>query len=220
MIRVKICGIRSLPEAMWAVKAGADALGFVFATGSKRYVEPQAVWDMTARIPPFVARVGVFVNTPPAEVEEIARTAGLTGIQLHGDEDPHDYRWISLPLIKAMRVPAADIRTDLGRFREWSGLIQAILLDSVHAGQFGGTGRTLPWDSQAVQAWCMEVKEAGIPLILAGGLTADNVSEGITTLEPDAVDVSSGVEKEGRKNKELIREFVRTVKEIGNKEIF
>ncbi len=218
MIHVKICGIRSLEEALWASEAGADALGFILVPSSRRYVEPQLVREITAGLPPYIARIGVFADTPPAEVNKLAKLCGLTGIQLHGDEDPKNYPENTLPLIKAIRVPVSKINVKIKEqsvfsgIGDWRGLVQGLLVDSVVAGQFGGTGCPLSWDELANQNLFREIKAAGIPLILAGGLTLQNVCEGIRKVKPYAIDVSSGVEREGKKDAKLIREFIAKVK--------
>ncbi|GAB6174022.1 phosphoribosylanthranilate isomerase [Paradesulfitobacterium aromaticivorans] len=244
MVRVKICGIRSFEEALMAVNAGADALGFVFAPHSKRYVDPVSVREITTRISPFVARVGVFVDSTPNEVERIAKISGLTAVQLHGDENPEDFRHLSLPLIKAVKVKVTrgefapegndsmgkgtdenviqagkqeltvEIGQDFGmQLRRWQGLIQGILVDSVVLGQFGGTGHPVAWNNSEVQNLFASIKALGIPLILAGGLSPENVKEGILAVHSEAVDVSSGVELAGRKDARLIREFIKQAQE-------
>lgn len=220
MVHVKICGIRSLEAALWAAEAGADALGFIMAKSSKRYVEPMLVREITKQLPPYIARIGVFVNTPPTELKDLVEFCGFTGFQLHGDEAPEDYCQISAPLIKAIRVPVntagstTDSQSGYSDIGKWSGLVQGLLVDSVVAGQFGGTGHLLPWDDMLSQNLFREIKAAGIPLILAGGLTLDNVSEGIRKVKPYAVDVSSGVERDGIKDADLIREFIKRAKAV------
>jgi phosphoribosylanthranilate isomerase len=207
-----------LEAALWAAEAGADALGFIMAKSSKRYVEPQLVREITKHLPPYIARIGVFVDTPPAELKDLLDFCGFTGFQLHGDEEPEDYCNITAPLIKAIRVPVngTDLTTNrqLGyaKIGKWSGLIQGLLVDSVVAGQFGGTGHSLPWDGMFSQNLFREIKAMGIPLILAGGLSLNNVCEGIRKVKPYAVDVSSGVERNGKKDAVLIREFIKKAK--------
>lgn len=240
MTAVKVCGIRSLAEAQWAVTAGAAALGFIFAPGSKRYMVPEQVRAITACLPPFVARIGVFVDQPPDEVARVAKVAGLTGLQLHGNEDPAAYAGIGLPIIKALRVDAKTSAVQAAAaednnahgsihnplvdrqsnhkplttnivIRRWQGTVQGILIDSVHQGQFGGTGRAISWESKKVQALATDIRKAGFTLVLAGGLTAQNVAAGMAALLPAAVDVNSGVEKDGRKDRNLIEDFFRAV---------
>lgn len=230
MVRVKICGIRSLDEALTAVNAGADALGFVFAHKSKRYIDPASVWEITKKLPPFVARVGVFVDFSPAEVERITRVSGLTVIQLHGDENPADYSHLGLPLIKAIKVDLAEKKSafknndrmneDFGDVEEdlitelqgWQGQVQGILVDSAVMGQFGGTGQPLPWSNPEIQSLFMNIKASGISLILAGGLNPENVKDAIETVRPEIVDVSSGVETAGKKDARLVNKFITECK--------
>lgn len=247
MIRVKICGIRSLEEALIAVNAGADALGFVFAPQSKRYIDPVSVREITNKISPFVARAGVFVDSTPDEVENIARISGLTVIQLHGEENPAHYRDLGLPLIKAIKVSLAqgedpfkgnggmgegpdktvipadkqEVGIEIGqdfdaKLRAWQGLVQGILIDSAVLGQFGGTGQAVPWSHPEVRNLFSDIKAAGIPLILAGGLYPHNVKEAIEVVRPEAVDVSSGVEADGGKDKNLIQEFMKQVQKAAD----
>jgi len=215
---VKICGITSRIGAEWAVNTGADALGFVFVPASRRYVRPSGVREICRRLPPFVARVGVFKDNSPEEVAEIAEVAGLTAIQLHGDEDPADYASIGLPIIKSVSLPVDDrgLLIDSEEPAPESCLlrgdrltaVQAVLLDSYYGGQAGGTGRPLPWKHPRVQKLRAICREKGIPFILAGGLTPENVQAGIQALEPYAVDVSSGVEEGGQKAEALIKSFI------------
>lgn len=227
-----------------AANAGADALGFVFARKSKRYVDPSSVRGITTGIPPFVARIGVFVDSPPNEVERIAKISGLTAVQLHGDENPEDFRSFSLPLIKAVKVKVSQgelslednggagktvnekvtktgklignkeiVDTSYEQLKRWQGLIQGILVDSVVLGQFGGTGHPVPWNNSEVQNLFARIKALEIPLILAGGLSLENVRNAIHAVHPEAVDVSSGVELAGRKDAGLIQEFIKQAKE-------
>jgi len=212
MVKVKICGISSLEEAEWAVEAGADALGFVFAPSSKRYVEPKRVREITAQLPPFIARVGVFVDSSPAEVREIITSCGLTVIQLHGDENPEDYRELALPLLKAVRFELDGEEVAGGYLGNWIKSVQGIVLDAAYGGNFGGTGRALPWHDQELQGLCQEIARNKTPLILAGGLNPNNIQTAVAKVRPYAVDVSSGVESAGRKQRELIRAFVTQAK--------
>lgn len=216
MTRVKICGIRSLQEAAWAVEAGADALGFVFHAASKRYIDKSLARRIAKGIPAFVARVGVFVDKPREEIEETVRACCLSAVQLHGEEKAATFQDSCVPIIKALKAPEGDQEPGSlagARFRqeirEWQGIAQAILIDSVQAGEFGGTGRTWLWEGAQSRQWLAEVEQAGLPLILAGGLTPENVRRGIELTRPYAVDVSSGVERQGAKDRDLIRDFVR-----------
>lgn len=202
-VRVKICGITSLEDATVAVEAGADALGFMFYPPSPRAVTVDKVRRIVEALPPFVAKVGVFVNAEEAQVRLTIREAGLDTVQLHGKETPEFCRGLSpVPVIKAFRMegPASLGCLDAYRGHAW-------LLDSYVAGVFGGTGQTFNWDLA-----CEAVRRGG-RVILAGGLTADNVARAVAAVSPYGVDVSSGVESEpGRKDPEKVRRFVAAAK--------
>jgi phosphoribosylanthranilate isomerase len=203
MTRVKVCGITKLEDALAALEAGADMLGFNFYARSPRYVAPAAAREIIERLPEGAACVGVFVNeATPSDVERIAREAGLDAVQLHGDETPAYCQSLrGLTTIKALRVggdyeveTAADFDTD------------AVLLDAYVPGERGGTGHTFDWSIAA------RTRERVPQLFLAGGLTPDNVAAAVAAVRPYAVDVCSGVETSpGRKSPELIRRFVKAV---------
>ena len=197
-VQVKICGIRSLEEAETAVEAGADALGFNFWASSPRYVSPEAARDIITRLPPFVANIGVFVNEARETIEAIAADLGLAAVQLHGDESPEFCSGLrELKTIKAVRVSEGFDPRSIKRYP-----VNIILLDTGRAGSYGGTGKTFDW-SLAVE--CAQLTR----IILAGGLTADNVAEAITTVRPTAIDVCSGVEAEpGCKDLVKLRDFM------------
>lgn len=195
-VRVKICGITNLEDALAAVDAGAAALGFNFYTGSHRYVEPDAAAAIVARLPSSVCAVGVFVDERRERVAEIARQVRLTAIQLHGDEAPDYCRAWASKVIKAIRVrdrhAAAQARTYAVDF---------ILADAYVERQHGGTGRRV--DPELLREFDRR------RLILAGGLAADNVAEAVRLVRPFAVDVASGVERApGKKEWELMRRFI------------
>jgi len=197
-VRIKICGIRSFEEAEAAVEAGADALGFNFWQPSPRYISPEAAQGIIAAVPPFVASVGVFVNETRQTIEAIAADLGLDAVQLHGDESPDFCASITtVKTIKALRDGEGVQPRSVTRYR-----VNMILLDARLAGSYGGTGMTF--------AWSTAVECAGLaPIILAGGLTADNVAEAIATVRPAAIDVCSGVEAEpGRKDLNQLRSFM------------
>ncbi|HLW61196.1 MAG TPA: phosphoribosylanthranilate isomerase [bacterium] len=199
MVRVKICGIRGLEEALAAVDAGADAIGLNFWRPGRRYVPPEIARAIARALPPFVARVGVFVDEEPETIRAIAALCGLDALQLHGSESPEFCRQFDRPVIKGVKVRSAQSVDGLARFGA-----AALLLDAHVPGEMGGTGRTFDW-SLAVRA-----KEAG-PVILSGGLTPENVEEAIRAAVPYAVDVASGVETDGRKDPVKIRAFVTRV---------
>ncbi len=202
MTRVKICGITNLEDARLAVKYGADALGFVFYEGSPRHVFPETVREIISHLPPFVTTVGVFVNAPPQEIREVMDLAGLDVVQLHGDE-PQEECSLFPRVIKAFRVREL---SDIERLKGYS--VSAYLLDAYDPEVPGGTGQTFNWDI------AVEAKKYG-PIILAGGLTPENVADAVSRVRPYAVDVSSGVEaQKGKKDHEKMRLFIERVKKI------
>ncbi len=202
-VRVKICGITSQADAQAAVQAGADALGFMFYEKSPRFLTAAAAAEIIATLPPFVARVGVFVDPTEERVGHTAMACNLSTIQLHGEESPEFCARLALPVIKAFRILDAASLKPLAAYRTagW-------LLDSYVAGQPGGTGRHFNWDL------ALQAKQSGRPIILAGGLTPENVAEAVRRVQPFAVDVSSGVESApGRKDAALTRAFVVAVRD-------
>ena len=194
-MRVKICGITSERDAHAAVEASADALGFVFYPKSSRAVTALQAMAIARSLPPFVARVGVFVNLPPAEIQSIRSQVGLTAIQLHGDEPPVAAHALPGPVIKAFR--GAVVCQQVFEYQT-----AGYLLDGDAGDRFGGSG--MPADEAAASAL------AGDPrFILSGGLNPDNVAERIRRFRPAAVDVSTGVElAPGRKCPEKMQAFV------------
>ena len=202
-VRVKICGITRLEDALLAAELGADALGFNLWPGSKRHIDVGVAREIVDRLPPFVTAVGVFVNQPPSEVLTLAAEAGLAAVQLHGDEPWEDVNGYPLPAVKAVRLSGRESLLNLHRYR-----VRAYLLDAPGAG-FGGSGTTCDWQLAAEVA-------ARSNVILAGGLTPDNVAEAIRAVRPWAVDVASGVESSpGVKDPEKLRRFVeRAQKEL------
>jgi phosphoribosylanthranilate isomerase len=204
MIRVKICGNVTLKDTMAAVEAGADAVGFVFHARSPRVVSPKAVAAIVSHLPPFVTAVGVFVNEKPDVVRQIMSDCGLAYAQLHGEESPQYCAELQFPVLKGIRVRSREDLAMLALYR-----VKAILLDAYVEGVVGGTGTTFDW------ALAVEAKAWG-PIILAGGLTPDNVVEAISRVQPYGVDVSSGVEAApGVKDHAKVRAFVENVKCVG-----
>ncbi|MDX2494271.1 MAG: phosphoribosylanthranilate isomerase [Desulfuromusa sp.] len=201
--RIKICGITNLEDALCAVTAGADALGFVFYEKSPRYIHPEKVAQIVSELPPFVTTVGLFVNAAPDTVSQTMRMAGLRVVQLHGDELPEDCSFNPYPVIKAVRVKGADSLAAIGNYQ-----VSALLLDAWSDQQYGGTGESFDWQ--------LAKKLTGrLPIILAGGLNPDNVAQAIQVVNPYAVDVSSGVEESpGHKDHNKIRKFIQQVKAV------
>lgn len=199
--RTKICGITRSEDGLTAVTAGADAIGLVFYAKSPRSVTAEQAKSIVASLPPFVATVGLFVDAPAAEVESVLAEVPLDLLQFHGNE-PADYcSRFHRPWIKAVRM--ADGINLMAVAEEYSGA-KALLLDSYQKGVPGGTGHAFDW--ARVPA------DLALPVILAGGLSPDNVADAICQVHPYAVDVSSGVEKEkGIKDAEKIFAFMRGV---------
>ncbi len=203
MVKVKICGITSLDDALHAAVCGADALGFVFYEKSPRCLTPEQARSIIAALPPFVSAVGLFVNEDAARIREIASYCGLDTLQLHGDEGPADCLFPPYRVIKALRVKDEASLADLDG---WP--VPALLLDAWRPDSYGGTGHAFDWSLAARAA-------QGRRLILAGGLTPDNVAEAVRTVRPFAVDVSSGVEERpGRKEPKKVAEFIRAAKAL------
>jgi phosphoribosylanthranilate isomerase len=199
MVRVKICGIKRLEDALAAVDAGAAAIGLNFWRPGRRYVPPPTARVIARALPPFVARVGVFADEEPETIREIADLCGLDALQLHGSESPEFCRQFDRPVIKGVKISGPESVLGLERYD-----VAAFLLDAHVPGEMGGTGHRFDW-SLAVRA-----KAAG-PVILSGGLTPENVEEAIRAATPYAVDVASGVETGGQKDPAKIQAFVAHV---------
>ncbi len=201
MVKIKICGITNLEDALLAVDAGADALGFVFFTKSPRHIFPEQATDIIKRLPPFVQTVGLFVNEDLDIVNTTADLCGLDLVQLHGEETPEFCQSVKRRVIKAFRVK--DI-TSLEEIRSYH--VAACLLDAWSPSAYGGTGKTFNWEIAAATV-------ASGHVILAGGLTPENVAEAVQIVKPYAVDVSSGVESEpGKKDARLMQRFIRSLR--------
>ena len=207
MTLIKICGITNFDDALAAVTAGADALGFNFYKPSPRYITPQDARGIIARLPMSVLTVGVFVNEDsPASVLNIANEAGVTALQLHGDESPAYCRELAKDryVIKTLAV-ANDF--DLKSVAAYD--VEAIMLDTKHLTLRGGTGCVFDWSIAT------EVSKVVSKLFLAGGLSPDNIEEAVEMVRPYAVDACSALEDEpGRKNHDRMRDFMETVRSV------
>ncbi|MBO8140972.1 MAG: phosphoribosylanthranilate isomerase [Firmicutes bacterium] len=209
-IRVKICGLTTPQDAQAAAEAGADAIGIVFAPSPRR-VEPDEAARITAALPPFLIRVGVFVDEAYDTMARVAERAGLDAIQLHGKEGnrvARRLRALGYRVIKAVRVR---------NFASIDGLAEieadAVLLDAYDPNRAGGTGTAFDWSLAQTASDILGRREPPLPLILAGGLNAGNVDLAIRTVRPYGVDVSSGVESApGKKSPERMRQFVWKVR--------
>lgn len=209
MTIVKICGLTTLEDALAAVESGADMLGFNFYPKSPRCLTPQACAQITcevARVAPTVMLVGVFVNTSAAEVAAILDACGLHLAQLCGDEPPEELRALGDRAFKVLRPPhRAALEAALLRYSARAAP-PAYLFDAYIGGQYGGTGRRADWSlARVVARWA--------PILLAGGLTPDNVAEAIAQVRPWGVDVASGVEATpGRKDRKKMLAFVQNAR--------
>ena len=200
MTRIKICGITNTADALAACEHGADALGFVFAP-SPRQISPEAAREIIRSIPPFITMVGVFVDEPADRVREIVRFCKLDAVQLHGNESPDYIAGLGMPAIKGFRVKNKVTIDCIYQFK-----LKWFLLDTYMPGTAGGSGRSFDWTIAADAARLGR-------MILAGGLTADNVTTALATVRPYAVDVSSGVEiAPGKKDHGKIQQFIHEVR--------
>jgi phosphoribosylanthranilate isomerase len=204
MIQVKICGITNVADALAAIDAGANLLGFNFYEKSPRYIAEAEAAKIRSRLPKKIEAVGIFVNAPTAKVAELCKTLKLDAAQLHGDESPETVAEVARKntVWKAFRVEP-DFRLEtLDEYPEAS----AFLFDAAHTGQYGGTGRTTDWD--VARRAALEHR-----IILAGGLNLENVAAAVRIVRPYAVDVASGVEsKPGKKDHGRMREFIEEVR--------
>jgi phosphoribosylanthranilate isomerase len=201
VVRVKICGITNEDDALRAVEAGADALGFVFYDLSPRCVSFETAERIIRKLPPYVVTSGVFVNNPASFIESAVERCRINVVQLHGDETPQFCTGIRHTVVKAFRV--RDI-TSIETIRSYA--VAGYLLDAYTPGAYGGTGLTFNWETARI------AKQFG-PIILAGGLKPENVRAAVETVEPYAIDVSSGVEvSPGRKDHAKVVELIRRAK--------
>lgn len=206
--RIKVCGITSHKDALFAAQAGVDALGFIFHPKSPRYIEPEEARLIIDQLPPFIDVVGVFVDKKRIEVEEIIQYCRLTYVQLHGEESPKYierlFRFASpCELIKAFRVGSQSSPDD---FKSYVPFVRAFLLDTYDKELAGGTGRSFDWK-------LIEKLELVRPYILAGGLGPQNILEALESVNPVSVDVNSGVEvSPGIKDHAKILELVNAVR--------
>jgi phosphoribosylanthranilate isomerase len=202
-LKVKICGITNAADARAAVEAGADMLGFVFYEPSPRFVTVPAAADIARELPPYIIKVGVFVNAPEELVFGALTQCGLNLLQFHGNESPDYCLKFGLMSMKAFRIRNADSLSALADYPT-----DAWLLDTDAPDKPGGTGTTFNWDLAA------EAQKFGRPIFLAGGLTPGNVAEAVRRVRPFALDVSSGVETSpGKKDHEKVRAFIKAAKD-------
>lgn len=202
MVRVKICGITNVDDAMMATEWGTDAVGFIFAP-SPRQITLQQAREISNQLPPFVCRVGVFVDSTLEQIQEAISVARLDMVQLHGSESPEFCNSLFPRVIKSFRVKDESVVRDTARYR-----VSAYLLDSYNVALRGGTGQTFDWDVAKIGSRLGRI-------ILSGGLNPDNVHSAIEHIEPYAVDTSSGVEtRPGKKDIYKLRAFIEAAKQM------
>ena len=205
--RVKICGITNQADAQAAVKAGADALGFIFFEKSPRHMTIPAVAKISKQMPPGILRVGVFVNAAEELVIRAIAECGLGLLQFHGDETPEYCTQFGLMSMKAFRIRDAETLKELPKYQT-----EAWLLDAFSAENLGGTGEKFNWDL------AVEAQKFGKPVFLGGGLTPENVTAAVRQVQPFGVDVSSGVESSpGKKDHARVRAFIANVRQAEQK---
>jgi phosphoribosylanthranilate isomerase len=203
-VKVKICGITNAPDALAAVEAGADALGFMFYESSPRHVSIRAAAEIIRQLPPFVIKVGVFVDAAEDLVMRAIGDCGLNMLQFHGHETPEYCTQFGLMSLKAFRIRDTESLKALPNYPTDAWLLDAFVTDKL-----GGTGERFNWDL------AIEAKKLGRPIFLAGGLTPANVAEAVQKVQPYGVDVSSGVEAApGKKDHDKVREFIHTAKSV------
>jgi phosphoribosylanthranilate isomerase len=217
MFQIKICGITSVKDAVAAVRAGADAIGLNFYPHSPRFISLDGAARVISALPSDIVKVGVFVNALPADVSRAFDDLHLDLIQLHGDEPPEYITQLGhRPVMRAFRVGDGGLSSVvdyLARCRKLQALPRFVLLDSLVPREYGGTGKVTDWNVARQYA----VQSDLPPLVLAGGLTPDNVAEAIVAVRPAAVDVASGVESSpGRKDSAAIEAFVRAARAAFN----
>jgi phosphoribosylanthranilate isomerase len=200
-LKIKICGITRLSDAMDACELGADILGFNFVPASPRYLNPYTAKDIISSLPPFVTTVGIFADEEPSIVDNLADFINLDAVQLHGNETAQYCRDIKSPVLKAFRMASL---SDLEGVDEFD--VSAYLLDARVDGVLGGSGKTFPWE--LAKSICRSHK-----VFVAGGLTPENVSDAVRILAPYGVDAASGVESEpGVKDPVLVERFIRSAR--------
>jgi phosphoribosylanthranilate isomerase len=215
MTWIKICGITNLEDALTAVDAGADAVGFVFYEKSPRHIDPDKVRQIVREIPAGIEKVGVFVNQTEDTISRTAQQAGLTAVQMHGDdEDPHVADLVAQrSRLKIFAAIAMNGPNPQGWAMTWKpDVVHGFLLDSGGSSMLGGTGKTFDWHASVEGIGV--IKRLG-NVVVAGGLNSGNVCEAMQITTPWGVDVSSGVEsKPGKKDPEQIRAFIKAVRDV------
>ena len=198
-MKVKTCGITNLDDALLCESEGADALGFIFYKKSKRYIGPELVKNIVKHLSPFTFKVGVFVNESVDFINKTASELNLNAVQLHGEESPDIIEKINLPVIKSFRI---NNEFDFSILEKYSN--NSFLFDTYSDSVYGGTGKTFNWE--------LIPKEIKNKIILAGGISINNIEDIFNHVKPAAVDLSSSLESEpGRKDKDKVKEFFKKI---------
>ena len=203
-MRIKICGITKLEDALICEKEGSDALGFIFYSGSKRFITPHRAKEIISELGPFLAKVGVFVNESVTNINKIVSECGLTMVQLHGEESPDQIKNIIVPVIKGFRVAKNFDYAVLKKYKDCF-----FLLDTFSDSNYGGSGKSFKWENIPV---ALRAK-----VILAGGISIENLERIFTEIKPAAIDLSSSVElAPGKKDHKKIYSFFKKYSELRN----
>ena len=206
-MRIKICGLTRVDQAVAIADLGATDIGFICVKKSPRYITPENIKPIAIALPEKVGKVGVFANQTPEEIAAIAKTSHLSTVQLHSDESPEFCANIrellpDVEIIKALRVRD---RQTLETAKAYETVVDTLLLDAYHPEQLGGTGHTIDWED-------LQTFKPSIPWLLAGGLKPENIQQALTQLQPDGIDLSSGVEDSpGQKNLQKVTELMSQV---------
>ena len=201
-MKVKICGITNVEDALLCESLGADALGFILYKGSKRFVEAKVVGEIIPKLSPFTLKVGVFVNSSFEEINSIAKQIKLNSVQLHGEESPDIVSKINLPVIKSFRIKNG---FDFSRLKEFENI--SYLFDTYSEKEYGGTGKTFNWE--------LIPDKLKNKIILSGGISINNIEEVYKKIKPAAVDLSSSLESEpSKKDKEKVKEFFKKINNL------
>ncbi len=203
-MRVKICGITNIEDALLVQQLGADAIGFIFYKKSKRYISPAAAEIISKHLSPFIMKVGVFVNESFEQINSISNQVKLNTVQLHGDEPPEIINKINLPIIKSFRI---NNDFDFSILKKYKKVFY--LLDSFQKDEYGGSGKTFNWN--------LIPEEYRTRIILSGGISIDNIEEVTNKIKPAAIDVSSSLEEfPGKKDHQKLKQFFEKVNLLRN----
>jgi phosphoribosylanthranilate isomerase len=201
-MKIKVCGITNIEDALRAEMLGADALGFIFYNKSKRYIEPEKTKNITKELSPFTTKVGVFVNETPELINKFSEESGINVVQLHGDEELNITSKILFPVLKAFRV---DDYFDFKQLENYSDY--PILLDAHSNSEYGGTGQKFNWE--------LIPNDIRSKIILAGGVSTENLEFIFNEIKPTGIDISSSLESEpGKKDKQKMEEFFKKVNQL------